>query len=92
MTDETNQPYPSPTPPPGAQVQPEYQAKQGRGGTRVFIILAVSIVLATVALFALWSMHAGQLTKAGAHGSQATSAADARKFNSPEPSPRVKGN
>jgi hypothetical protein len=92
MTDQTKQPYPSPKPPVGAQAQPEYRAKQGRTGGRVFIVLAVSIVLAAIALFALWGMHAGQLSKAGAHGSQATSAADARKFNTPPPSPRVTGN
>ena len=89
MTDQTKRPYDSNRPSPGQQIQPEHRAKQGRGGGRVFVVLAVSIVLAAVGLFALWGLHAGQLAKPGVHGQQQTSAADARKFNAPEPSPRV---
>ena len=91
MTDQSKQPYETPRPAPGATVQPEDRAKQGRGGGRTFIVLAVSIVLAAAAVFALWGMNASHLAKPGVNGSQATSAADAQKFNAPEPSPRVTG-
>ena len=91
MTDQSKQPYDTARPAPGAQVQPEDRAKQGRGGGRIFVVLVVSIVVAAIAVFALWGMNARRLTQPGAHGSQATSAADAQKFHAPEPSPRITG-
>lgn len=87
MTHPSEQPYESPPPAPGSSVQPEDRAKQGRGGRRAFLVLAVSLVLAVAALFALWGGHAAHSARHGGPGDQSNSAADARQFNTQPASP-----
>lgn len=55
----TNQ---DPTENPGGdgEVIPEYRAKQGRVGTQMLIVLAISLVLVVVAFVTIYRMHAHQ--------------------------------
>jgi flagellar basal body-associated protein FliL len=72
------------------QVISERQVKQGSRGKHMFVVLAVSIVLAIVVMFGIWSLHAGKMNDA-AHASGASKAAASQTFDTgpsqPKPAP-----
>ena len=72
------------------QVISERQVKQGGRGKHMFVVLAVSIVLAIVVMFGIWSLHAPKMN-AAAHQSGASKAAAAQTFDTgpsqPKPTP-----
>ena len=72
------------------QVMSETSVKQGRRGVHMFAVLAISTLLAVIALFSLWTMHAGKLNDA-AQASGASKAAASQTFDAgpsqPKPNP-----
>ena len=58
-------------------------ARQGMWGRHVLWVLIISFVLAAIALFGSWAMHSDEL--AATQTSAGENQAEARTFNSPEP-------
>jgi len=63
------------------------QARQGRNGLQMPIVLAVSTLLAIVAMFGFWSVIAGPMNHA-AHASGASKAIASKTFNVGPSQPR----
>jgi hypothetical protein len=74
------------------QVVAETSARQGRRGLHMFVVLAVSTVLAIVVIFGIWSTQAGKMN-AAAHASAASKAAASQSFDAgpsqPKPAPNT---
>ncbi len=74
------------------QMIPERQVKQGRRGMHMFVVLAVSTLLAVVVMFGIWSTQAGKMN-AAAHTSGDSKAAASQTFDTgpsqPKPAPNT---
>ena len=74
------------------QVIPERQVKQGRRGMHMFVVLAISTVLAVIVMFGIWSTQAGKMN-AAAHATGASKAAASQSFDAgpsqPKPAPNT---
>jgi hypothetical protein len=94
---ETHQTVPEPQPGDGVEISAA-RARQGynRGSShRIFWVLAVSLVVAVVALFAYWASVSRDLQTAdrsggqiAAEGQRVTDPATVAQFNAPEPAPK----
>jgi hypothetical protein len=73
------------------QVVSERQVKQGRRGVHMFGVLAISIVLAVLVMFGIWSLHFGRMDSA-AHATGASKAAAAQTFDTGPSQPRAAPN
>lgn len=62
------------------------RARQGRMGRPVVVVLAVSTLLAGIALFAAWGWRADDLASTAPNN--ARQPADAAAFNAPAPAPQ----
>ena len=67
----------------------ETQARQGRRGRHVLMILVISLALVIVAFAVIWLTHADDL--AGTGGQQTAPPSAAAAFDAPEPAP-IQGN
>ncbi len=61
----------------------ETQARQGRRGRHVLMILVISLALVTIAFAVIWLTHSDDL--AGPGGQQIAPPSTAARFNAPEP-------
>jgi len=61
------------------------RARQGRFGRHVVWVLLFGTLLAALALFGAWTWKSGDL--ANANSNDGRQAADAARFNAPEPAP-----
>ncbi len=73
------------------QVIPERQAKQGNRGRHMFVVLAVSVVLAVIVMFGIWSTQAGKMN-AAARASGASKAAASQSFDAGPSQPKAAPN
>ena len=62
------------------------EARQGRRGRHVLMILIISLGLVIIAFAAIWFMNAGRL--GAVDGSKEAEAPAAAVFNAPEPAPK----
>jgi flagellar basal body-associated protein FliL len=63
----------------------ETEARQGRRGRHVLMILVISLTLVIIAFAIIWLTHSDDL--AGAGGQQSAPASAAAQFDAPEPAP-----
>jgi len=74
------------------QIISEREVKQGRRGLHMFGVLAISIILAVLVMFGVWSLHYNKMD-AAAHATGDSKAAASQSFDAgpsqPKPAPNT---